>query len=110
MKHSSHDQSLVIKTITELAKPIQYLQYDDKLKIIEATLDQVKNQKFYTASLYRQFIINLINAYTDIEMDKNGFDIFSENGLLDIIISLFEEEYKTCNHMLQMCIADLKGR
>ena len=40
-------------------------------------------------------------------MDKNGFDILSENKLLDLIVSTFKSEFQICNTIMQMCLNDI---
>ena len=99
---------VVIDTITDIISPISYISYDNKLKIIEKTLEDSKDVKFPTAERYRNLIINLIATYTNIEMDKDAFDILSENKMLDIILSTFKSEYQICENLMQMCLMDLE--
>ena len=100
----------IINEISDLIKPVSYIPYDDKLNIINATIDQSLNLKYPTANLHRSFIINMISAYTNLEMDNNGFDILSESKILDYIISLFQSEFTICSSLLQMCLDDTKAR
>ena len=82
-------RDIIMETITDLIKPVRYISYDNKIKIISETIKQSRNTDYPTAILHRNFIINIISAYTDLEMNNDGFDILCENGLLELIISLF---------------------
>ena len=87
MKHVGNlTKEIIIETVTDLAKPIHYISYDNKLKLIKKTIDDCKESCFPTAEIHRAFIVNLISAYTSIEMDNNGFDLFSENKMIDILL------------------------
>lgn len=94
------------QTIVDLIKPIGYITYDKKLQLIERVIKDNINVKYPTAERYRSFIIYLVNAYTNLELDKNGFDILVENKIMDIILSSFKSEYEICNALLQMCLDD----
>ena len=101
---------IVISTITDLVKPISYIPFDSKLKLCHKAITDAEKTEYPTAERYRNLIINMIAAYTNIEMDKNGFDILSENKMLDVILSTFESEYKMCATLLKMCCDDIEGR
>lgn len=92
--------------INDLIKPVEYISYDNKLKIIDKTIEDCKGSNHFTADISRHFLINLISAYTNLEMDVKGFDILSENRILDVILSCFESEYKICYNLMQMCLQD----
>ena len=100
---------VVIDTITDLIHPIVYIPYDKKLEIIDKTIEESNDAKHPTPERYRSLIINLILAYTNIEMDNSAFDILSENKMLDIILSTFQSEYKICENLMQMCLMDKGG-
>lgn len=100
---------IVINTITDLIHPIAYIPYDKKLEIIDKTIEESNGTKYPTPERYRNLIINLILAYTNIEMDNSAFDILSENKMLDIILSTFQSEYKICENLMQMCLMDKGG-
>lgn len=97
---------VVMDTIIDLIKPINYIAYDKKIEIAKRVIEDNKNKEFPTPNMSRSFIIYLINAYTNIELDEDGFDVLSENKMLDLILSTFESEYKICSTILQMCIDD----
>ena len=94
------------RVIVDLIKPIGYIPYDRKLQLIEQVIKDNVNVKYPTAGRYRSFIIYLVNAYTNLELDKNGFDVLVENKIMDIVLSSFKSEYEICNALLQMCLDD----
>lgn len=96
----------VINIVAELVNPIDYISYDDKLKIIDQTLQETNDKDYPSAQRHRLFLVNLISAYTNLECRIKDFDLLCESGLLDVIISLFEKEYKICNSLMQMCLYD----
>ena len=109
-KHISNlDETKIMDIIIDLLKPIKYLPYDDKLKIIDKTINDSKTSTHPTADRYRHFVINLISAYTSIECTLEGFDVLSESRLLDLILSTFESEYKICSSLMQMCMQDVES-
>lgn len=90
----------VYELVSKLIKPKKYLTFDDKLKIIDITINQVKNSKHFTAEIYRNFTINLVSAYTNLECQPKDFDLLCETRLLDVILSIFEDEYQRCNALM----------
>ena len=110
MKHAGKITSdIVMKTITDLVKPISYIPYDQKIEIAHQTIKDNLGKEYPTANTYRSFIIYLIKAYTNIELDEKGFDILMENRMIDLILSTFEPEYKMCSTILQMCLDDMES-
>lgn len=111
MKHKNIiSKDDILREISDLIKPVQYIPYDDKLKIVDITIKNSLDSQFPTANLHRAFIINMISAYTNLEMDNSGFDVLSESKLIDYIISLFQSEFTICSSLLQMCLDDMKAR
>ena len=96
----------IFDIITDIIKPVDYIKYDNKIKLIDKCFDETKDSKHPKADLQRAFVINMISAYTNIEMDNDGFDILSENSLLEIVLSTFRNEYETCSRLLQLCSLD----
>ncbi len=110
VKHAKElTPDVVINTIKDLIHPTSYIPYDKKLEIIDKTIEESEGAKYPTPERYRNLIINLILAYTNIEMDKSAFDILSDNKMLDIILSTFQSEYKICENLMQMCLMDKGG-
>lgn len=107
VKNDSLDRDKIISTITELIKPVDYIPYDDKVKLVSTTILQSKDSDYPTATLHRNFIINIISAYTILEMDKEGFDLLSKTKMIDLILSLFQSEFTICDSLLNMCLNDL---
>lgn len=108
LKHSNAEND-AFDILYDLIKPIDYLPYDSKLEIIDQTIDQCKSAQHFTADIYRNFTMNLISTYTNIECKPKDFDLLSQAKLLDIVLSTFEEEYRKCTALLQMCLQDRKG-
>ena len=101
---------LVANIIKDLIKPISHISYDKKIDIANQVIHDNINAEYPTAMRYRSFIIYLIKAYTNLEIDNDGFDILMNNGLLDLILLTFESEYKMCNTIFQMCVDDYESR
>lgn len=95
--------------INELIQPKNYLPYDDKIAIAVSTIKDSIGKTPCAANRKRLFLINLINAYTNLEVDIKGFDLLSQNMFLEPIISTFEYEYKICYDILQMCLEEGDG-
>ena len=99
-------EDLIIQTITDLIKPVKYISYDDKLKLIDGVLDKDTNSKHLTADRHRNFMIALLSAYTNLEVDKNGYDLLCETRLLDYILATFKSECEFITKLLNMCLRD----
>lgn len=109
-KHKAKTPDEMISILGDLLKPKPYIKYDDKLRLIDLTLEQIKDSPHPTADRYRQFIVNMISAYTELELDIEGFDILMENNVLDAILSIFEQEYEFCTSLMNMCMRDKESR
>ena len=103
------DATKVMEIIIELIKPIPYISYDKKLELVSKTIECSSNAKFQTAIRKRNFIVNLISAYTNLEMTTDDFDTLSQSKLLDAVLLTFESEYKICNSIMEMCLYDIEG-
>ena len=84
----------VAKQIIDLIKPKSYLPYDEKVKIVMSTIEETQDMKPCWPYRNRLFIINLIKAYTNLEMTIPDFDILDQNMFIEPIMSTFENEYK----------------
>ena len=110
MKHIQEaTPQIIMETIIELIHPIQYISYDNKLKLIKKTIEESQNNEFPTAVRHRNLIVNLISAYTNLEMTNKDFDLLSQNKMLDVILLCFESEYKICNSLMEMCLYDIES-
>ena len=96
----------ILAIVSDIIKPVSYIKYDDKIRIIDKCFDDIKGSVHPTADLQRAFAINMISAYTNIELDNEGFDILNENSLLEIVLLTFRTEYETCERLLQLCSLD----
>lgn len=101
---------IVIKTITDLIHPLKYVPFEQKLKMIDKTIQDSMVDEYPTASRYVGLIMNMIALYTDLEVKRSDFDILCESKLLDIVLSTFDDEYKFCSYLMQMCLQDLESR
>ncbi len=97
----------ILEVIQDIIKPIEYLPYNDKVLLATTTIKQCSNMENKTAMIYRLFIINLIQAYTNLQLDVEDFDLLCKNKLLAPIISLFQSEYTVCDSVLKMCMNDM---
>lgn len=100
---------IIMNTITDLIKPVDYISFQEKVDLVEKTIDETKHYKYPSVYRLRQFIVNLICAYTSLECTIDDFDLLSKSKLLDVIISTFESEYRICNTIMQICLDDDKG-
>ena len=99
----------VAKQIIDLIKPKSYLPYDEKVKIVMSTIEETQDMKPCWPYRNRLFIINLIKAYTNLEMTIPDFDILDQNMFIEPIMSTFENEYKKCIAIMDNCIAEMAG-
>ena len=99
----------VAKQIVDLIKPKSYLPYDDKISLIMSTIEQTQNIKPCWPYRNRLFIINLIKAYTNLEVNEKDFDILDSNMFIEPILATFQNEYKKCIAMMDNCIAEMEG-
>lgn len=108
-KNGTLSQEEIINIIVELIKPKSYLPYDDKIKLVMDTIESTKNCYPCLPNRNRMFIINLIGAYTNLEVNKVGFDVLSQNLFIEPILLSFENEYKICSSIMNMCLAEIGG-
>lgn len=99
----------VAKQIVDLTKPKFYLPYEDKIKIVMNTIEDTKDMKPCWPYRNRLFIVNLIKAYTNLEMTISDFDILEQNMFTEPILSTFEREYKICSAIMNNCLAEMEG-
>lgn len=105
-KQGELSQEQLITIIVDLIKPKRYISYDNKISLATATIEATAKCTPCAPNRKRQFLINVINAYTDLDVDLLGFDLLSQNMFLEPIISTFEYEYKICSEILQMCLEE----
>ncbi len=96
-----------IQSVTnDLIKPIKYIPYDDKIKIIDSVLNGNYKTDYPTARIYKEFTSAIISAYTNLEMGKDGYDILCETGLLNYVLNSFKSECEVMTGLLNMCLKD----
>ena len=86
----------VAKQIVDLIKPKSYISYDDKIKLVMSTIEETQNMKPCWPYRNRLFIINLIRAYTNLEVTIPDFDTLDRNMLIEPMMATFQNEYKKC--------------
>lgn len=110
MKISKVSNAQNVKLILETKKYLPYLQ---KKQLVERVVNQcscVENGyiKINELDKYVIFIINVIQAYTNIEFDVDintaiqEYDLLCSNDVLGTIIDTFESEYQTILELLKM--------
>ncbi len=104
LKGKNLNQSEVLNIVVDLIKPVSYLSYEEKIKLAMETIQKTSSMSPVIPYRNRLFIINLINAYTNLEAKETDFDLLSQNMLLEIVLSTFEKEYKICSSIMSMCL------
>lgn len=108
-KNGELSQKDLIDVIVELIKPKSYLSYDRKIQLVVDTINDSEVNKPSAPYRNRLFIINLIRTYTDLEVTVQDFDVLSQNMLIVPILSTFENEYKICSSIMNMCLDEIGG-
>ena len=108
-KNGELSQKDLIDVIVELIKPKSYLPYDKKIQLAVDTINDSEVNKPSAPYRNRLFIINLIRTYTDLEVTVQDFDVLSQNMLIVPILSTFENEYKICSSIMNMCLDEIGG-
>lgn len=104
------DKDVILQTIRDLIHPVEYISFDSKLKMIKQIISDTKDLEFPTAERHRMFLVEFISLYTNLEPTIEDFDVLSQTKMFDVILPLFENEYKVCNNLLLMCLDDLEVR
>lgn len=108
-KNGKLSQDDLIKIIIDLVQPKSYLSYDDKINLVVNTINDSKNSFPISPNRNRLFIVNLIKTYTTLEITIADFDTLSQNMLIIPILSTFENEYKICSSIMNMCLDEIGG-
>lgn len=95
----------------------EYLPIIDKMHLANRVINACtfeENGVIKTDSFQKYFLftIGALKMYTDLEFDEEGniyeeYDELCSNGLLDAILSTFEEDYGRANAILNMLYADM---
>lgn len=109
LKHTDASQDQVLSILTDLIKPKSYLPYDDKIALVMSTIDATKDAVPCLPNRNRLFIVNLIKTYTELDVSVSDFDTLSQNMFIEPILSTFENEYKICSSIMNMCLAEIGG-
>ena len=96
----------IMDIVNDIVKPVAYIPYEKKIELVDSVIQSAKGQKYETPFRYRQLIIALINAYTNLEMAIDDFDTLSMNGLLNPIMMTFKSEYIICESLMKMMVDD----
>ena len=91
----------------------KYISFKDKREIAERIvrentkiIDGVKKND--TIGQYLSFIAAMIESHTILEFNEDlvsDYDILAESGLLQLIISEFQDDYNECDIILKMALA-----
>jgi hypothetical protein len=91
----------------------KYISFKDKREIAERIvrentkiIDGVKKND--TIGQYLSFIAAMIESHTILEFNEdlvNDYDVLAESGLLQLIISEFQDDYNECDIILKMALA-----
>ena len=52
-------------------------------------------------------MITLINTYTDLNIDENGYDVLCGNGVLEYVLSSFSKEYEVFMGIMNLYMESL---
>ena len=94
----------------------EYIGIAVKKKMAESIIEnctQIVNGKVYINSLDRYifFMISVISLHTNLEFDDENviddYDLLCKNHLLEKIISLFKDDYDSCQVVLDMETTDM---
>ena len=107
MKQNHISPEDVAKQIIDLIKPKSYLPYEDKIKLVLSTIEETKDMKPCWPYRNRLFMVNLIKAYTNLEVTEADFDTHDQNMFIEPIMATFENEYKKCIAIMDNCLAEM---
>lgn len=97
-----------LRQIIDLVKPKSYLPYEDKIKLVVETIEETKDLKPCWPYRNRLFIIKLLRAYTNLEVNISDYDLLSQNLFIEPLLSTFEREYKICSSIMNNCLAEME--
>lgn len=111
-KNLSEDEDL--KLISSMIRPKEYLSFSKKKSIAKSIIkktviqDENLNITYDGCDKYLYTIITLLNEYTDLNIDENGYDQICANRLLNKIIATFGDEYEVMIGMLNVYMEELE--
>lgn len=116
--YSKTDTNAMSNFIKKTLEVKEYIPVIDKLRLVNKVLAECTEEEFGIIKVdsfkkYFQFTIAVLQAYTNLEFSANGLDLYREydmlceTGLLDVIISTFESDYRKTNDILNMMYGDM---
>lgn len=116
--YSKTDTNAMSNFIKKTLEVKEYIPVIDKLRLVNKVLAECTEEEFGIIKVdsfkkYFQFTIAVLQTYTNLEFSANGLDLYREydmlceTGLLDVIISIFESDYRKTNDILNMMYGDM---
>lgn len=91
----------------------EYIPVVDKQNIIKAVVDSAmeNDNGFITINSITQyigFVVSMLMSHTNLHIEDayDDYDLLSQTGLLNAVISTFQEDYEACNIFLNMYVND----
>lgn len=101
-----------LKTLSSILTPT-YVNFEQKVDFVKSILAQVISIKdgkikYCTCEKYHLFICEFLHKWLDLDMDTNSYDEICMNNLLNYLVAIVEQEYETCNSIMDMYLSDLE--
>lgn len=103
----------IISIVSNIIHPKKYIKIRDKQKIVEDIILKTVSQGEHLELYYNSFdkylltMITLINTYTDLNIDENGYDVLCGNGVLEYVLSSFSKEYEVFMGIMNLYMESL---
>lgn len=116
LKNKQIDEDEEFKIICDMIRPKKYISFSKKKEIAHniikqtVTQDENLNVVYDGCDKYLYTIISLINAYTDLNINENGYDQICSERLLNKIIATFGEEYDVMIGILNVYMEQLESK
>lgn len=91
----------------------EYIPIAEKQNVIYTVVDNaMENVHGFTAThsieQYVEFVMAMLRTHTNLEIEDAyaDYDLLSQTGLLNAVMSTFQEDYEACNIFLNMYVKD----
>ena len=116
--YSRTDTNAVTNFVKKTLEVKEYLPIIDKMKLCNKVVSECTEEEFGVIKVdsfkrYFLFTVAVLQAYTTLEFSENALDMYAEydllceTGMLDIVISTFEKDYRKTNDILNMMCGDI---
>ena len=116
--YSKTDANAMSNFIKKTLEVKEYVPVIDKMRLVNSVLSECTEEEFGIIKVdsfkkYFQFTIAILQSHTNLEFSVNALDLYKdydmlcEHGLLDTIISTFEDDYRKTNDILNMMYGDM---